>query len=174
MRHLRFQTIFLSLISFSDLASTLPNNIVARQICESEWCLPSLPWDPIDALMGAGAAVVGDLINGFVKPKSPIGTNEKDSDARTWTNTDIDLGVNPQVEDNQDQCRTSNDLPGWVSFYFAGGIHQKPRALLITYIQGTSAYSKMQEDHKANCLAGPLRVDRRNDSYRGITKEYGP
>lgn len=44
----------------------LPNNIiVARQQCESEWCPPSLPWDPIDGLMGAGAAAVGKLINWF-------------------------------------------------------------------------------------------------------------
>lgn len=121
MRHLRFQTIFLSPITFSNLASTLPNDIVARQKCESEWCLPSLPWDPIDALMGAGAAAVGNLINGFVKPQSPIGTNEKDSNARIWTNTDIEPDVNPQVEDDQDQCRTNNDLPGRVSFYLTGG-----------------------------------------------------
>lgn len=132
MRHLRFQSIFLSLITFSNLASTLPNNIVARQMCESEWCLPSLPWDPIDALMGAGAAAVGDLINGFVKPKSPIGTNEKDTDARIWTNSELDLGVNSQVEDNQDQCRIRTDLPGWVSFFFAGGIDQTLRAVIIT------------------------------------------
>lgn len=123
MRHLHFQTVFLSLITFPNLASTLPNTIVARQQCESEWCLPSLPWDPIDALMGAGAAV-GDLINGFVKPQSPIGTNEKDSDARLWTNPDIELDVNPQAENDQDQCRTSYNLLGQVGFCFASGIHQ--------------------------------------------------
>lgn len=127
MHHLHFQTIFLSLITFSNLASTLPNTIVARQQCENEWCLPSLPWDPIDALIGAGAAAVGDLINGFVKPQPPIGTNEKDSDARLWTNPDIELDVNPQTENDQNQCRTSNNLPGQVGFYFASGIHQKQR-----------------------------------------------
>lgn len=122
MRHLRFQTIFLSPITFSNLASTLPNVIVARQQCESEWCLPLLPWDPLDAMIGAGAAAVGDLINGFVKPQAPIGTNEKDFDVRLWTNTDTEPNVNPQVED--DQCRTSNNLPGQVSLDFAESIHQ--------------------------------------------------
>lgn len=74
--------------------------------------------------MGAGAAAVEELINGFVKPQSPIGTNEKDSDARLWTNTDIELDVSPQVEEDQYQCRTSHNLLGQVSFCFAGGIHQ--------------------------------------------------
>lgn len=136
MRHLRFQTIFLSPITFYHLASALVNIIAARQQCENEWCLPSLPWNPIDALMGAGAAAVGDLINGFVTPQSPIGTNEKDSDARPWTNRDREPDVNPQVEDDQDQCRTSNNLPGQVSFYFAGGIHQTQRVFLITIHKG--------------------------------------
>lgn len=132
MRHLRFQTIVLSPITLSNLVSTLPNNIFARQMCESEWCLPSLPWDPIDALFGAGAAAVGDFINGFLKPQSPIGTNEKDSDARIWTNTDI------YVEDDQNQCGNSNDLPGRVSFYFARGLYSSNTKSLYNnlYIRG--------------------------------------
>lgn len=70
--------------------------------------------------MGAGAAV-GDLINGFVKPQLPISTNEKDPDARLWTNTDIELDVNPQVEEDRDQCRNSHDLLGQVGFWLCRG-----------------------------------------------------
>lgn len=125
MCHLHLSTIFLSLLTFSNLAFTLPNIIVARQQCESEWCLPSLPWDPIDGLMDAGAAAAGDLLNGFVKPQSPIGTNDKDSDTGLWTNPDIELDVNPQVEDDQNQCQTNDNLPGQVSCCFVGSIHQK-------------------------------------------------
>lgn len=128
MRHLNLPTIFLSSISFSDLAFTLSKIIVARQQCESEWCLPSLPWDPIDGLVGAGAAV-GDFINSFVKPQSPTGTNEKDSDARLWTNTNIELDVNPQAEEDQNQCRTSYNLLGQVSFLLCKGLSSKTECL---------------------------------------------
>lgn len=139
MRHLRFQTIFLSPIIFSNLATTLPNVIVARQQCESEWCLPLLPWDPLDAMIGAGAAAVGNLINGFVKPQAPIGTNEKDSDVRVWTNTNTEPNVNPQVED--DQCRTSDNLPGQVSFDLCREYSSNTRvSCLMTIHQGTSEY----------------------------------
>lgn len=119
MRHLHLPTIFLSSIPFSDLAFTFSKIIVARQLCESEWCLPSLPWDPIEGLVGAGAAAVGDFINSFVKPQS--GANEKDSDARLWTNTNIELDVNPQVEEDQDQCRTIYKLLGQVSLLLCKG-----------------------------------------------------
>lgn len=33
--------------------------------------------------------------------------------------------------------------------------------------------SRIQGNDKANCLAGILRVDRRNDSYRGVIEGYG-
>lgn len=74
--------------------------------------------------MGAGAAAAGDLLNGFVKPQSPIGTNDKDSDTGLWTNPDIELDVNPEVEDDQNQCQTNDNLPGQVSCSFVGSIHQ--------------------------------------------------
>lgn len=113
----------LYLISFSSLAFTLPN-IIARQCEAFEWCLPSLPFDPVDVVIGgltsffgAGAAAANDLggiINGFVKPQLPTSTDDHNSDTRVGASSDIELNAIGQ-NGEPNQCQ---DLLGQVSCMF--------------------------------------------------------